>query len=70
MRFLWPLRSWIDPIIKRRKSPEFTFETAFADDTAESEAALALRRPLVKEHWAWGSRVFFAVRSRMMATVN
>ena len=42
-----------------RQLPEFTVETALAEDAAESEVALALRRNLVNEHWAWGARDLF-----------
>jgi hypothetical protein len=66
MEILWPLRTWIRPIVKYQKPPEFTVENAGDADTAEREAALALRRPLIEEHWAWREEDLFAVRSRMV----
>jgi hypothetical protein len=42
---------------------------ALAKDSAEREVALALKRPLVEEHWAWAEQSLFAVRSRMMVPV-
>jgi hypothetical protein len=42
--------------------PEFTDENALAGDAAESEAALALRHPLLEEHWAWGEKGLLAAR--------
>jgi hypothetical protein len=44
-------------------------KTFFAEDS-EREAALALRRPLVEEHWAWFEEILFAVRSLIMATAQ
>jgi hypothetical protein len=40
-----------------------------AEDSAEREASLALRRPLTEEHLPRGEEGLFAVRSRLMGKV-
>jgi hypothetical protein len=66
---LWPLRTWIGQP-EREKCPRYTLTSALAEDAAERDTALSLKRDRNDCHWAWGIDGFFNQRSLMMGAVN
>jgi hypothetical protein len=66
---LWPLKSKLNQR-EREKCLRHSSKRAQAEDAAERNTAMAMKRNVIPTHWAWGPNGYLRARSKMMRSVN